>query len=94
MKSGQLPGRHNSLTLTGRGISRRRFLALAAAAGLCAPAAIGTTPSGRKPTFTQRGYYLLPCRTPTLGYDPSRQRRKSHPEHSGAGPGLDATLVR
>ena len=50
-------------------IPRRQFIAtLAATAPLSAVALEGS--SGVKPAeqFSNRGYYLLPCRTPTLGY--------------------------
>jgi hypothetical protein len=50
-------------------LSRRQFLALLTAAS-AASAAVGDPLRGAAPTplFSERGYYLLPCRTPTLGY--------------------------
>jgi len=48
-------------------ISRRRFLA-STAAGSLGLAAYGAPAPSSVPVFAQRGYYLLPCRTPTLGY--------------------------
>lgn len=51
-------------------ISRRHFLAAAAATTL-GPFGLAATPKARSVVpemFAQRGYYILPCRTPTLGY--------------------------
>jgi len=51
-------------------LSRRRFLALTTVAAFGSmgwPSFGGTWTLGGE-TFGQRGYYLLPCRTPTLGY--------------------------
>jgi hypothetical protein len=50
-------------------LSRRQFLAaLAAASPLGAAARTVSRGAGSPPLFSERGYYLLPCRTPTLGY--------------------------
>jgi len=48
-------------------ISRRHFLAQTAAGSL-GFAAFGAKAVSPAPVFAQRGYYLLPCRAPTLGY--------------------------
>jgi hypothetical protein len=51
-------------------ISRRQFLAAAAATTL-GSFGLAATPNARSVVpeiFAQRGYYILPCRTPTLGY--------------------------
>ena len=52
-------------------ISRRQFLATAAAGSLGCVALGATRPTTAR-AFAQRGYYVLPCRTPTLGYRASR----------------------
>jgi hypothetical protein len=48
--------------------SRRLFLA-SLAAGSLGRVAYGAPCASAAPVFAERGYYLLPCRTPTLGYD-------------------------
>ena len=52
--------------------SRRQFLATVTAAGSAGVAALAAPRSAAAPVFTERGYYLLPCRTPTLGYEACR----------------------
>ncbi|MGO8677825.1 MAG: hypothetical protein ACLQVX_18375 [Limisphaerales bacterium] len=51
--------------------SRRRFLA-STAVGSIGLAALGTQAAAPTPVFGQRGYYILPCRAPTLGYEACR----------------------
>ncbi len=56
-----------------RRMSRRRFLATVAVAGSLGT--VATAPSRvatGAPPFAHRGYYVLPCRTPTFGYEASR----------------------
>ncbi|HRY49363.1 MAG TPA: hypothetical protein P5186_15040 [Candidatus Paceibacterota bacterium] len=48
-------------------ISRRAFLATTAASSLCLMARSAPKPDP-KPILRHRGYYVLPCRTPTLDY--------------------------
>ncbi len=52
--------------------SRRQFLATVAAAGAFGIGATGASRPAATKVFSERGYYLLPCRTPTLGYDAYR----------------------
>ncbi|HTY86735.1 MAG TPA: hypothetical protein VMB80_04660, partial [Candidatus Acidoferrum sp.] len=49
-------------------LSRRQFLATTAA-GSFGIAVLGAIPSPPAAVFAQRGYYLLPNRAPTLGYE-------------------------
>jgi hypothetical protein len=52
-------------------LCRRQFLATTAAGSL-GLVAFGAPARAAAPVFAQRGYYLLPCRTPTLGYEACR----------------------
>ena len=59
----------NSFTKTA--LSRRQFLASTAVASIGLTGLGAGTPSS-VPVFAQRGYYVLPCRAPTLGYEACR----------------------
>ncbi len=52
-------------------VSRRQFLASTAVASI-GLTTLGAKTSPAAPVFAQRGYYVLPCRTPTLGYEACR----------------------
>ena len=52
-------------------ISRRQFL-VCTSAGSLGLVAFGAPSSTPAPVFAQRGYYILPCRTPTLGFEACR----------------------
>jgi hypothetical protein len=73
MRSGQSPEPDVIINLEHHRMSRRRFLATVAVAG-----SLGTVTTAQPhtatsvPRFAQRGYYVLPCRTPTFGYEASR----------------------
>jgi hypothetical protein len=53
-------------------ISRRRFIAATATSSL-GLAMLGDTVVASKPVFAQRGYYVLPCRTPSFGFEACRE---------------------
>lgn len=52
--------------------SRRQFLATVATASSAGVAAMAAPRAALAPGFAERGYYLLPCRTPTLGFEACR----------------------
>jgi hypothetical protein len=56
---------------TNTALSRRQFLA-STAVGSFGLAAFGAQTATVATVFAQRGYYILPCRTPTLGFEACR----------------------
>ncbi|MGO9111082.1 MAG: hypothetical protein ACLP9L_17810 [Thermoguttaceae bacterium] len=58
-------------SFTNTALSRRQFLASTAAASL-GLAGLGARAPQSAPVFAQRGYYVLPCRAPTLGCEACR----------------------
>ena len=58
-------------SFTNPALSRRQFLAGTAVASIGLAGLGARTPSS-VPVFAQRGYYVLPCRAPTLGYEACR----------------------
>ena len=60
---------HGSSTASTNGaLNRRRFLRATAFLGQFTVLALARSWAESRSGFSDRGYYLLPCRTPTLGY--------------------------